>query len=104
MHSLELILLTTAVLLLLAILASKAAVRLGVPALLLFLCLGMLAGSEGVGGIDFDYPHLAQSTGIVALVFILFSAALDTKWEQIRPVLGSGISLATALNGTARTA
>lgn len=96
MHSLEVILLITAVLLLLAILASKAAVRLGVPALLFFLCLGMLAGSEGIGGIEFDHPRLAQSVGIVALVFILFSAALDTKWEQIRPVLGPGVSLATA--------
>jgi cell volume regulation protein A len=95
LHSLEAILVTTAVLLLLAILASKAAARLGVPALLLFLCLGMLAGSEGIGGIEFDYPRLAQSAGIVALAFILFAAALDTKWDQIRPVLGSGISLAT---------
>jgi cell volume regulation protein A len=95
MPSLEIILITTAVLLLLSILASKAAVRLGIPALLLFLCLGMLAGSEGIGGIEFDYPRLAQSFGIVALVFILFSAALDTKWDQIRPVLGSGVSLAT---------
>lgn len=95
MHSLEAILVTTAVLLLLAIVASKAAARLGVPALLLFLCLGMLAGSEGIGGIEFDYPRLAQSVGIVALIFILFSAALDTTWNQIRPVLGSGISLAT---------
>ena len=95
MHSLEAILVTTAVLLLLAIFASKAAVRLGVPALLLFLCLGMLAGSEGIGGIQFDYPRVAQSAGIVALTFILFAAALDTKWNQIRPVLGSGVSLAT---------
>ncbi len=95
MHSLEGILVTTAVLLLLGIFASKAATRLGIPALLLFLCLGMLAGSEGIGGIHFDYPQLARSVGIVALVFILFAAALDTKWEQIRPVMGSGVSLAT---------
>ena len=95
MHSLEAMLVTTAVLLLLAIFASKAASRLGVPALLLFLCLGMLAGSEGIGGIEFDYPRLAQSVGIVALIFILFSAALDTKWDEIRPVLGAGASLAT---------
>ncbi len=95
MQPLEVILVTAAVLLLLGILASKAAVRLGIPTLLLFLCLGMLAGSEGIGGIEFDYPRLARSVGIVALVFILFSAALDTKWDQIRPVLGSGVSLAT---------
>lgn len=95
MHSLERILVTTAILFLLAIFASKAAARLGIPALLLFLCLGMLAGSEGIGGIEFDYPRLAQSVGIVALVFILFAAGLKTKWDQIRPVLAPGISLST---------
>lgn len=94
-HSLELILIATAFLFLLAILASKAAARLSIPALLLFLCLGMLAGSEGVGGIEFDYPRLAQSVGIVALVFILFAAGLETRWQQIRPVLAPGISLST---------
>lgn len=94
-YPLELILIATSFLFLLAILASKAATRLGVPALLLFLCLGMLAGSEGIGGIEFDYPRLAQSVGIVALIFILFSAGLDTKWEQIRLVLAPGISLST---------
>jgi potassium/hydrogen antiporter len=95
MHSLELTLIAASFLFLLAILASKAATQLGIPALLLFLCLGMLAGSEGVGGIEFDYPRLAQSVGIVALIFILFAAGMETKWEQIRPVLASGISLST---------
>ncbi len=96
MHSLELILVTTAILFLLAIFASKVAARLGIPALLLFLCLGMLAGSEGIGGIEFDYPRLAQAVGIVALVFILFAAGLETRWDQIRPVLAPGVSLSTA--------
>ena len=95
MQSLDLILVAISILFLLAILASKAAARLGIPALLLFLCVGMLAGSEGIGGIEFDYPRLAQSVGIVALIFILFSAGLDTKWEQIRPILAPGISLST---------
>ncbi len=95
MHSLEVVLVATAVVLLAAIVASKAADRLGIPALLLFLGLGMLAGSEGIGGIEFDYPHLAQSVGVVALVFILFSAGLETEWERIRPVLAPGISLST---------
>ncbi len=95
MHSLEIILISASSLLLLSILASKVAARLGIPALLLFLCLGMLAGSEGMGGIEFDYPRLAQSVGIVALVFILFAAGLETRWESIRPVLVPGISLST---------
>ena len=85
----------TAVLALLGVGASKVSSRLGVPALLLFLVLGMLAGSEGVGGIDFADYQLAQSIGIVALAFILFSGGLDTQWREVRPVVGKGILLAT---------
>jgi potassium/hydrogen antiporter len=78
-----------------SVLASKAASRFGVPALLLFLAIGMVAGSEGVGGITFVDAGLTQSIGIIALAFILFSGGLDTKWSDVRPVLGAGISLAT---------
>lgn len=91
----EVILLGTALILFLGVVASKLSDYLGVPALLLFLALGMLAGSEGPGGIYFDDNRLAQSVGVVALVFILFSGGLDTKWETIRPVLKEGISLST---------
>jgi cell volume regulation protein A len=82
-------------LLLLSVLSSKASSRLGIPALLLFVALGMLAGSEGPGGIEFDYPKLAQSLGVVALALILFSGGLDTNLGNIRGVLWQGISLAT---------
>jgi cell volume regulation protein A len=77
------------------VLASKASARLGVPALLLFILIGMLTGSEGPGGIEFDYPRLAQSLGIVALVFILFAGGLDTEWASIRPILWHGVALST---------
>ena len=60
-------------LLLLGVLASKASARLSVPALVLFLVVGMLAGSEGPGRIPYDDPVSAQFIGVVALVFILFS-------------------------------
>lgn len=92
---LELLLLGTALLLLISILASKASERLGVPALLLFLVIGMLAGSDGPGGIYFDDPRLAGSLGVVALVFILFAGGLDTDWARIRPVLAQGAALST---------
>jgi len=94
--SLESLLLGASILLLLSVLASKASARLGVPALLLFLLIGMLAGSEGPGGIEFDYTHLAQSLGVVALVFILFAGGLDTEWASVRRVVWHGIALSTA--------
>jgi cell volume regulation protein A len=53
------------------VLGSKATGRVGMPALLLFLALGMLAGSDGPEGIAFDDPRLAQSLGVMALTFIL---------------------------------
>ena len=93
--SLPSLLLGVAMLLLASVLASKASSRVGVPALLLFLAVGMLAGSDGPGGIAFDYPRLAQSLGIVALAFILFGGGLDTQWEDVRPVLSPGLALAT---------
>ena len=63
------------------------------PALLLFLGLGMLAGSEGVGGIYFDDAVLSQRLGIVALAFILFAGGLETDWQFVR----SGVRPAGAL-------
>jgi cell volume regulation protein A len=94
-NSLELILLAVAAVFLLSVLASKAAVRLGIPALLLFVGIGMAAGSEGPGGVEFDHPRLVQSVGVIALVFLLFAAGFETRWEQIRRTLYSGISLST---------
>lgn len=84
-----------AVLMLLGVGASKVSSRLGVPALLLFLLLGMLAGSEGVGGIEFDDFELAQGIGVVALAFILFAGGFDTEWGEVRPVAGRALLLAT---------
>src|SRR3990170_2771586 len=95
MISIEYILVGGSILLLLSILASKTSDRLGIPALLIFLLVGMLAGSEGLGGIQFDDPWLAQSLGIVALAFILFAGGLDTDWGSIRPVLWKGLTLST---------
>jgi cell volume regulation protein A len=93
--SLGSLLLATSVLLLLSVLASKASARLGIPALVLFLLIGMFAGSEGPGGFEFDYPRLAQYVGVVALVFILFAGGFDTDWASVRPVLWQGIALST---------
>lgn len=85
-----------ALLLILGVVSSIASSRLGVPALVLFLGLGMLAGSDGLGGIAFNDAWLAQFMGIVALAFILFSGGLGTHWQEVRPVLAEGLLLATA--------
>ncbi len=76
--------------------------RVRIPGLLLFLGLGMLAGSEGIGGIDFADAELARTLGTIALVLILFEGGLTSGWGEIRPVLGTAASLATV--GTIVTA
>lgn len=87
--------LIASVLLLISIVAGKTTSRLGVPTLIFFLIVGILAGSEGLGGIHFDNAAAAQFIGIVALNFILFSGGMDTNWQSIRPILGRGITLST---------
>jgi cell volume regulation protein A len=89
------ILLIVSVLLLVSIVAGKTIKRLGVPTLILFLVVGILAGSEGIGGIHFDNPVITQFIGIVALNFILFSGGMDTDLQTIRPVMWRGIALST---------
>ena len=91
----EFVLIGAATLLLISVLASKVSDRFGVPALLLFLLLGMLVGSDGPGGIYFDDPALAQSLGVLALILILVSGGLDTEWDRVRPILKEGLLLAT---------
>ena len=90
----ELILLVASVLFFLSILAGKASSRFGVPALLLFLGVGMLSGSDGLG-IVFENNLIAQNIGTVALCIILFSGGLDTKISEIRPIIAQGVILAT---------
>lgn len=76
----ENILLIGSILLFVSIVAGKTSYRLGVPTLILFLVIGMLAGSEGFGKIQFDNPLNAQFIGLIALNLILFSGGLDTRW------------------------
>jgi potassium/hydrogen antiporter len=100
-HDADLILIAGA-LLAAGILGALLADRVRIPGLLLFLGLGMLAGSEGIGGIEFDNTELARTLGTIALVLILFEGGLTAGWSEIRPVLGTAASLATV--GTAVTA
>jgi potassium/hydrogen antiporter len=94
--TIENILLIGSLLLLLSIFAGKTSYKFGVPTLLLFLGIGMLAGSDGIGGIHFDDPRIVQFIGVVSLNFILFSGGLDTSWTAVKPIWREGISLSTA--------
>jgi len=93
--SLELIFIVFSTLVILSILTIKLSSRFGIPSLVLFLAIGMLAGSDGLGGITFDNPALVQWLGITALVLILFAGGLDTEWVEVRPILWQGLSLST---------
>lgn len=96
MHiTLDNIILIGSILLFISILAGKTSLKTGVPTLIFFVIVGMLAGSEGIGGISFNNPKVAKFVGIIALNFILFSGGIDTDWKMIRPVLWKGVVLST---------
>lgn len=82
-------------LLFLATLASDFSKRLKIPAPLLFLVVGMLAGSDGIGGVYFDNVEVAQHIGIIALCFSLFTGGLDTQWNLVKPIFWHGFALST---------
>ena len=77
-----------------SILLSKTGYKFGVPVLLVFLLIGMLLGVDGLG-IKFDNYKHAQIIGMVALTIILFSGGMDTKFSDIKPILGAGVALST---------
>ena len=90
----EPILLVGSILMLAGIMAGKVGTRFGVPALLLFLITGMIFGSAGLG-IQYNDAGHTQFIGMVALTVILFFGGLETKFAEIRPILGSGSTLST---------
>lgn len=92
--SLELFLLIGSVLLFFSLIAGKTGYRFGVPTLLIFLFIGIGAGSSGLG-IQFDSPSVAQYIGIVALNIILFSGGLDTRVSELKPIATQGVLMAT---------
>lgn len=90
----ELLLLIISILFFASIIVSKASSRFGVPVLLLFLGVGMVFGVDGFG-IQFDSIRVAQVIGTVALCIILFSGGMDTKFSDVKPIVGPGVMLAT---------
>ena len=96
------LILVSGALLALGIAATLVAGQLRVPGLVLFLGLGMLIGSDGLGWLDFDDVELARTIGVIALTLILFEGGLASGWQEVRPVLSTGLSLAVL--GTLLTA
>ena len=100
------LILVVGAILLAAVAAAAVAGKAGVPVLVAFLGLGMLLGSDGVGGIDFSDAHLARTVGIVGLAVILFEGGITTPWRAIRPVVipaavlsTVGVVITTAITG-----
>jgi cell volume regulation protein A len=78
-----------------SVLAGSISARFGVPALIAFLTLGMLAGSDGLGGIAFEDYGLAQAVGVAALILILFSGGMSLPWRSLRKVIVPALLLST---------
>ncbi|MDO5554217.1 MAG: potassium/proton antiporter [Planctomycetia bacterium] len=90
-----LLMLWTAIFLFCGIFASKISSFLKIPILIVFLAIGMLAGSEGIVGIEYDNFTYACNLGTIALAFILYSGGYDTSWSDVKSVLGRGTFLAS---------
>ncbi|HET6638533.1 MAG TPA: potassium/proton antiporter [Gemmatimonadota bacterium] len=95
MFGVDRVILLAAVLLILGIASSKLSSRMGLPVLVLFLLVGMLAGEEGLGGIVFENYELAHGVGTVALALILFDGGLRTDIVQFRAVMAPALTLAS---------
>lgn len=76
--------------------ASKLSSKFNFPVLLVFLFVGILAGSDGLGGLHFNDAAAANIVGTIALAFILFSGGYDTRWRAVKSVIGYGSILSSA--------
>ncbi|MFG0254943.1 MAG: potassium/proton antiporter [Rhodopirellula sp. JB053] len=108
MLSIETLILITGILLLLGIASNQFSSRMGVPVLFIFLVVGMLAGSEGIGGIEFEDYSVAYGIGTVALCLILFDGGVRTPYQSIQSawkpagVLATlGVFITAMINGMA---
>ncbi len=95
MFAVDGLILLAAVLVVVAIASSKFSARAGVPVLVVFLVVGMLAGSEGIGRVAFEDYALAHGIGTIALVLILFDGGLRTPLASLRAAMAPALSLAT---------
>lgn len=96
------ILLITGLILLFCVASSKILYKYGIPVLVIFLGMGMLMGSDGIGGIYFNSPSVAEQLSNIGLLFIMFSGGFETSWKTAKPVAAASIVLASL--GVAMTA
>ena len=87
--------LVTGLLFFMSLVAGALSEKIKVPALILFLGIGMLAGVDGPGGLNFSDANAANSVGTFALAFILFAGGFQTKWSDIKPIVTQGVVLST---------
>lgn len=89
------VLILVAVVLFLCLLAEKFSGKFGMPALILFMGIGMLFGSDGILHIPFDNYGMAQNVCMIALCFIMFYGGFNMKWSAARPVAVRAVCLST---------
>ncbi len=94
MHFNELILVSS-LLLISAILFNKIGGKFGLPSLVIFILVGILAGSDGILGIHFENYILSQQVGIIAISYILFMGGLSFNTKDLKPIATEGVILAT---------
>ncbi|MBQ7593465.1 MAG: potassium/proton antiporter [Synergistaceae bacterium] len=87
--------LVAGILFFLSLVAGALSEKIKVPALILFLAIGMLAGVDGPGGLNFSDANAANNVGTFALAFILFSGGFQTKWSDVKPIVTQGVVLST---------
>ncbi|HHR6078255.1 TPA: potassium/proton antiporter [Providencia alcalifaciens] len=95
MPTIEQLILLSSILILLGIFSSKLSARLGLPMLVMFLFIGMLAGEDGLGKITFDNVNVSYAVGSLALALILFDGGLQTSVKSIKLVWKPAFTLAT---------
>ncbi|MCD7724556.1 MAG: potassium/proton antiporter [Clostridiales bacterium] len=88
-------LLLFAIILLVCVLFGRFSSKVGVPALLLFMVIGMMFGSDGIFHIHFDNYRLAEQVCSIALIYIMFYGGFCVKWESAKPVIGKSVLLST---------
>ncbi len=93
-HLLDQLLLVGALVVVAAVAAVRVSVAFGLPSLVLYLLIGILLGEAGLG-VQFSDAELARSLAYAALVVILAEGGLTTRWQEVRPAIGIGVSLAT---------